>query len=576
MFNALFVTLDGADTNGVTRAAASLQRQGFVAASSFDFQNGVLRTWAYPGQTDVATLEVRTSTGVAVCVGPLWYRGQFGNAALRMLLDECAAGGRPDETCLRGNFALFLHTPAQCLLLNDATGFVRLHASPDGCFYSTSWLATCAYLPRVEIDPASAIEYVLLGAAHSRHSVARGVDLLPLGHAWDFKRRCMWQRFPEGLASDAPGFASPDEAVEAIAGHLRTISTEMVSAFPGGINTALSGGFDSRLIVAGLLAAGARPRLFVYGDPASADVTIARTVAAATGLSLDAIDKRVLDRDLPAPDVEALEQSALFFDGLPSDGIDDPGADRRTRLQQTAEGSIALNGGGGEIFRNFFHLPDRGFSALDIVRAFYRGFSAGVFREPDGLANYEARLAASISEVAGMSAGGGQRLTRAQVELLYPLFRCHFWMGLNNSVGVRHGYYATPLVDLESVRLALRVPLRWKNAGALQSHLISALHPGIAAQPSAYGFSFDAGPDRKARLAEWATCARPVSLRPLINATRRSLRNVRVAPETVHRYRAILPGEWRLDPVLDLAQLPDDRALARALAVEVVWRRIFR
>jgi asparagine synthase (glutamine-hydrolysing) len=62
----------------------------------------------------------------------------------------------------------------------------------------------------------------------------------------------------------------------------------------------------------------------------------------------------------------------------------------------------------------------------------------------------------------------------------------------------------------------------------------------------------------------------------LINATRRSLRNVRVAPETVHRYRAILPGEWRLDPVLDLAQLPDDRALARALAVEVVWRRIFR
>lgn len=575
MLNALFVALEGADRVGLTRAAASMRRQGLVAASSFDFQGGTLCAWAQPGQRDIENLEVRTSTGAAVCVGPLWYRGQFGNAALSVLLDECEAGGRPDEAQLRGNFALFLYTPHQCLLLNDSLGFIRVYASPDRLFYSTSWLAVCAYLPRVELDAASAIEYVLLGAAHSHHSVARGVDLLPLGHAWDLKRQRILQRFPDGFDSHAPEFGSLDEAVETIGEHLRTVSTELASAFPGRVNTALSGGFDSRLIVAGLLAAGMQPRLFVYGDPDSTDVAIARAVAAATGLALDEIDKRVINRDLPAPDIELLEQSALFFDGLPSDGIDDPGADRRTRLQQTAHGSIALNGGGGEIFRNFFHLPDRAFSALDIVRAFYRGFSTGVFRHADGLASYEARLAASIRDIARMPAGDGERLSRIAVELLYPLFRCHFWMGLNNSVGVRHGYYATPLVDLASVRMALRAPLRWKNAGTLQSRLITALHPGIAAQSSAYGFRFDVGPGWKARLAEWATCARPVSLRPLINATRRSLRNVRVAPAVLRRYRAILPGEWRMDSLLHLEQLPDDRALGRALAVEVVWRRIF-
>ena len=153
---------------------------------------------------------------------------------------------------------------------------------------------------------------------------------------------------------------------------------------------------------------------------------------------------------------------------------------------------------------------------------------------------------------------------------------CSPLIDLNNSVGVRHGYYATPLVDLESVRMALRVPLRWKNAGTLQSRLITALHPEIAAQYSAYGFRFDVGPDWKAWLAEWATCARPVSLRPLINATRRRLRKARVAPAALQRYRATLPGEWRMDSLLDLGQLPDDRALGRALAVEVVWRRIFQ
>jgi asparagine synthase (glutamine-hydrolysing) len=65
-----------------------------------------------------------------------------------------------------------------------------------------------------------------------------------------------------------------------------------------------------------------------------------------------------------------------------------------------------------------------------------------------------------------------------------------------------------------------------------------------------------------------------VRLRPLINATRRSLQNVRAAPALLQRYRTLLPGEWRMDSLLDLTQLADDRALGRALAVEVVWRRI--
>jgi asparagine synthase (glutamine-hydrolysing) len=147
-------------------------------------------------------------------------------------------------------------------------------------------------------------------------------------------------------------------------------------------------------------------------------------------------------------------------------------------------------------------------------------------------------------------------------------------MGVNNSVAVRQGYYATPLIDLQSVRMALRVPLRWKNAGAFQSRLVTALHPGIAAQPSAYGFRFDVGPGWKARLEEWATCVRPVRLRPLINATHSTLRNVRAAPVLLRQYRKLLPGEWHIDPLLDLAKLADDRALGRALAIEMVWRRI--
>lgn len=575
MLNALSVFLDRGDPEGEARGACSLERQGFFRAARIEWAGGSVVAWGHPQQRQIEDCILHAPSGAACCVGPLWFRGLFGRRALAMLLEEVHATGRLEESALRGNFALFLNAGDHTWLLSDAFGFVRVHTSADGCYFSTSWLAACAYQKHVELDAASAIEYVLLGAAHSCRSVARGVDLLPLGQCQDLKLGRRWQRFPAGYVPRAPEFCSQDEAVEDITEHLGTVTGEVAAAFPGRVNAALSGGFDSRLIVAGLLAAGVEPRLFVYGNPGSVDVAIARTAAEATGLVLDVIDKGEMNRDLPEPDIESLEHSALFFDGLPSDGIYDPGADRRTRLQQSADGCVALNGGGGEIFRNFFHLPDRTLTAHDVVRTFYRGFSPRVFRARDGLANYEGRLAASIRSVPGMHEHGSDRLTRAQVELIYPLFRCHYWMGVNNSVAVRHGYYATPLVDLEFVRLSQRLPLRWKNAGELQSRLITALHQDIAAQPSAHGFSFDVGPGWKARLAEKATCARPVWLRPMINATRRRLDNRRVAPQLLQRYRKLLPGEWQMDPLIELAQLSDEGALGRALAIEVLWRRIF-
>ncbi len=575
MLNAFSIFLSDGDPAGQARATSSLARQGFVPAVHFDWTGGRLSAWAYSTQQHVEHCSVETPVGNACCIGPLWYRGKFGVGALAALLDEVRATGRIDESVLRGNFALFLNAGDHVWLLNDALGFVRIYASADGCFFSTSWLAACAYLERVELNEASAIEYVLVGAAHSRYSVARNVTLLPLGQAFDLARRRTWQRFPSGIAAEAPDLGSLDEAVDAVAGHLRDVFAEVAMAFPGQVRAALSGGFDSRLIVAGLLAVGVHPELFVYGAAESLDVVVARTVAESAELGLDVIDKDVMNRDLPLPDVESLEQSALFFDGLPNDGVYDAGPDRQTRLQQNANGYIALNGGGGEIFRNFFHLPDRPFTADDVVKTFYRGFSTEVFRGVHGLSEYKTRLAASLVETLGISDSGSNHLTRQQVELVYPLFRCHYWMGVNNSVAVRHGYYTTPLVDLGLVRMAQHLPLRWKNAGAFQSRLVAALHPGAAAQPSAYGFRFDEGPDWKARLAERLVCARPPKLRPLINAARRNLHNVRVAPDTLDRYRELLPGEWRLDSLLDLRQLPDNNALRRALAVEVVWRRIF-
>ena len=575
MLNLISVAIEGADRRGVQRAVESARRQGFLSATSLEWEGGSLTGWSHPSEQETENCEVCSHAGVACCVGPIWYRGRFGRSALLLILEDTDANGCVDEACVRGNHALFIRTRDRCMLMNDALGFVRVYVSADRCFYSTSWLATCAYTGGVELDEAASIEYVLLGASHSDSSVARGVTTLPLGYAFDLSKKNTQGRLAGDPWGGETSPASLGGAVEEISAYLKTASRELAAAFPGRVRAALSGGFDSRLIVAGLLACGSRPELFVYGAPESVDVTIAGAVAAGVGLPVQHVDKQAMDRDLPFPDLERLVDSALFFDGLPNDGVHDPGPDQQTRLAQTAGSRIALNGGGGEIFRNYFHLQDRPYHAVDVVRAFYRGFDGNAFRHRHGLRLYQERMVSSIECCLGLAGADlNPKLTRGQVELLYPLFRCHFWMGVNNSVGVRHGYYMTPLVDLNTIRLAWSLPLRWKNAGLLESHIIAKLHTELASQPSSYGFRFTERPTWDARFSEWATRMRPVRVRPYINAWHRRFGKSGVPAEMALRCRALLPGEWRLDQILDLNRLPSSEAFARALAIEVVWREL--
>jgi hypothetical protein len=575
MLNALYVSVTGANPEGVRRASGSMQQQGFVPGPRLDWNGGAMVTWASPSQLEVENLELQTPLGNAYCVGPLWYGGKFGKAALGSLIEDSSAGRQVDEASLRGNFVLFLRTAHQCLVLNDGLGFVRLYTSPDGLFHSSSWLATCAYAGRVGLNAAAAVEYVLLGASHSDETVAEGVTTLPLGSGLDLTRNVRYDRtrlWDSGVAAIP---ATLDAAVEQLAAHLATVFAETTAAFPSHTRAAISGGFDSRLILAGLLASGNRPELFVYGKETSGDVSIARSVAGSVDIPLDVIDKSTLDAQLAPPNLERLVASSLFFDGLPNDGVYDSGVDQQTRLEQTAGGRLGLNGGGGEIFRNYFHLPDRRFSAMDIVRAFYRGFDRRVLRQPGALSTYENRMATAIACAVGVSSDNlTQPIERSRIELAYPLFRCHHWMAVNNSVAVRHGYYMTPLADPVAVALAWRLPLVWKDVGLLEARLIDALHSGVARQMSEYGFRFSDGPHARMRFQAWMSSSRPVFARPFINAAGRYLRRRAVAPTLLAYCRAVLPGEWCMDRLLDLQRLPGNQALARALAVEVAWRKL--
>ena len=136
-----------------------------------------------------------------------------------------------------------------------------------------------------------------------------------------------------------------------------------------------------------------------------------------------------------------------------------------------------LNGGGGEIFRNFFYLPDRPYSTKRFLWSFYNRFDPALCSERFDQVAYYRALAAKVKKAAGTTK---DRLTRKEIEFLYVGFRCRYWMGRNNGVNNALGYALTPFIDANVVPDANISPLKYKNSGKLEAAMIRQISPSLA------------------------------------------------------------------------------------------------
>jgi asparagine synthase (glutamine-hydrolysing) len=277
----------------------------------------------------------------------------------------------------------------------------------------------------------------------------------------------------------------------------------------------------------------------VYGRSDDEDVVVARTVAAQLGRTIDAIDKSTFERERPVLTAERLRHSQRFFDGLPLDGIFNRGTDEQTRLLQVADDRLNLNGGGGEILRNFFYLPSRRYTAAEVVAAFYSGWFDEVFPAADDrvafVTSLEDKILEALGRESGSAAARAEPLSRTEVELVYTVFRLRWWMGRNNAVAARYGSFMTPIVTPRLVKMAAAIPIAWTDGGRLEAEVITRLARGVAAGPSAYGFSFDRGGNWRHRLNVAMTLYRPVAVRHYSLKVQRMLG--RVQPVSA-------PAEW--------------------------------
>lgn len=484
------------------------QQYGFSLARTLAVGDDVL--YLYRKLDGEGGLFIETGpNGFACLVGQLLYRGASGEEALRRYCADLVSD-KLDHGRVIGQFALIVKDERGLRLLTDPFGFFHVYFNEVTGVAASSFWALLELLPKVTVDKAGVYEYAWNGTAFGGKTFAKEIRRLPANTQIRFDGGVTLARTAPRPARSGSPTRTLDSYIDEHAERLRQLFGDLAAAFGDSLRVSFSSGYDSRLILAGLTDARLRPSLFVYGRDGDVDVEIARQIAAGEHLMLDVIDKS----RLPVEDNETLHmrQKADFvqFDSWRVDGIFDDGSDALDRRKRHEHGHVPLNGSLGEIYRNFFYIPDRPLELGQVVDSFFSGYAPSACTGRFVAADYAAGLVRAFQGELGCDEG---RVSRSQIESLYPLVRGRYWTGRDVTLNLRFGRMLFPFMQAQLIDGTAEIPLRFKNHGLFEARLIERLAPSIARYPSGYGYRFSELPPLRHRVKSWATLFRPPWLR---------------------------------------------------------------
>lgn len=533
-----------------------------------DFQ---VRMYQLKQENDICAFHISEGDNFAAVSGPIWYKSQFGMAALKALLKDLNTNTKIEFENFFGNFAIVIKFSGVWHLLNDDLRQVKWYQNKSASLFSTSWLVAAAANGKITPNEFAIQQYVLYGSNHTTETNI--CEVTEVDQATPLAFPPLSKRFVVTAQTQSHKFngVSENQHLEIIHEHLKLRFKMMSQVFGASIKAGLSGGFDSRLIAALLLEAKLDARYVVYGTESDSDVKIAQMICADLNLKLVHTDKSKFNLQQPALGWETLNSNMLFFDAFPVDGLFDRGADRLTRELHNSNGDLLLNGGGGEIFRNFFHLRDTSFSAADVFSTFYKSYLSSVFDSKVTGNRFAEQMISSITKSVQSTS---LELSRPEIEKVYSIFRCVNWMARNNSIANQYGGFLTPLFDSFLVNYAAQLPIKLKDHGKFEAKLISRIFPKIARFRSDYGASMECPPSLTYRTRSIIDNFKPVALRPLPSRFKQAQQSHRdrVQNESRKLREFILPNTnyFQMNP----AKLPDVDAIQRLASVNFVFKEL--
>jgi asparagine synthase (glutamine-hydrolysing) len=411
-----------------------------------------------------------------------------------------------------GHFVVLIKKNNNIYCMTDQLSTCKIFGDTSLEILSTSFLLIAMLVGDPIVDSQGCYEYAWNAVTFGERTFLNQVRTVRLNHALVIDGDIISLEAADLVLSTAEtdGY-SLDDLVDFQLGGIRSVIRTYADVFGDSISLSMSGGYDSRLLLALLLEAGVRPSLFTYGGADDPEVRLVESIATSEGLRLEKVDKDAISDPPQDQFRDIVHENLRLFDGWKVYGsIFDNGADALDRAERVNNNRVKVNGSGGEIYRNFFYLPDKEYPVRQVVWSFYSRYApfwcTAIFNEDQ----YEKVIADSILDSIGAT---GTLLDRAQVEMVYPLFRTRFWTARDVCVNLGFGPTLFPFMEPRSVAGTFNIPIKWKSHGLFEGRMIRRINPRLAAYPSSYGHSFKTDPSLLTRTKYLTTYLRPPYLR---------------------------------------------------------------
>jgi asparagine synthase (glutamine-hydrolysing) len=516
-------------------------------------------SWARQNGSGTPVVSDAVTRNWVLAAGTWFHRDGYASGEEPALLRRYSeAGGLQLASELEGFFTIVIGDDRnkEVIVLTDIIGsshsFVRGSGGVTAISGSSLLLAALGdYTP----DPIACQEFLLTGIVYEDRTLYKEVRKLGPAMVFRFKSgalRCS-QRYwsakdlsPESLDGPAAVAGLWNGTVEAA----RRVKTK----FPD-LVCDLTGGYDSRAIVAAFLEAGSHCATVVSGAEETRDVIISRGLAHKLGLPHLHMDTGGL------ASLEVMKASLTLTDGE----CDLAGYSRVMQIHQTLSQrfQISINGSFGEVARGYWWellFPRAGvrekLNARELARRRY-------IANPPDLSIFlpEVRLNA-LEHFAGMIERTNEGLfdlpNTLQMDNAYLVMRMQRWQGRIASSTNRLWPCLSPFMFRSVLERMLQATVRLRRRGLLVRKMLAEFRPELASYPLEHGYP--------ALPVTWRTAYRfwPLAAHYAKKSWEKGLTQLKVKPvrETISSANPVTQGTlWRENEVQETLYSPIMRSL---------------